>query len=93
MIALWPGDRVYVVERDEDGDAVGVSGYMFLARVNNAAIVAPYFNGVDDLERIIDILILETQRDVGSEMYVFPGVDCYAALDTAKKALDEEGRR
>ena len=93
MMEFKPGATVYAVERDEDEDVADVSGYMFLALVNDTAIVSPFYNGHDDLEMQIDAMVIETRRGVEPTLYLFPAADCYLTLEAAKKAAAEEGLR
>ena len=45
-----PGQEVWIVERDEDGEAYEVGGYVFLAEVAGYAILSPYVNDHGDLD-------------------------------------------
>ena len=85
-----PGDRVYVVERDEDGLAFDVSGYLFLAEVADAAIVTPQVCGAAGLEATMAYHINETCGNYGSDLAVFPMKDCYEYRSVAEQALYDE---
>lgn len=85
-----PGEPVYVVERDEDGNACETSGYMFLAKSADAVILSPYINDLDTLEETLEYHIEQTAEDYDTHLAVFPAADCYENLDLATKALNAE---
>lgn len=87
-VQQWiPGQEIYVVERDEDGAACDVSGYMFLAEVAGAAILTSYINDLETLEETLDYHIEETADNYDTDLVVFPVDDCYADRDAAEQAL------
>lgn len=57
---LDAGSEVWVVERDEDGIACEVSGYMFLAEVHDFVIASSYINGMEHIEGILAYHAQET---------------------------------
>ena len=85
-----PGECVFVVERDEDGNACEMSGYMFLAEVADAAIVTSYINDLDSLEDTIAYHIEQTVEDYDTHLAVFPMTDCYFVQEEAEAALKAE---
>lgn len=87
---LKAGDEVWIVERDEDGVACEVSGYMLLAKSGDYAIVSGYINGMEHLNGIIAYHIRETVENYDTDLAVFPAEDCYATREAAHAALREE---
>lgn len=85
-----PGQEVWIVERDEDGEAVDVSGYVFLAEVVGYAILSPYVNEHGDLEYLLDYHRRETALDFNADLPVVLLSDCFASLTAARHALDGE---
>ncbi len=90
MSKFEPGRTVYVVNRDEDGEAYDVTGFLFLAEVAGAVIVTPRIFGCDTLARIMKYHVGETAKDFGLDLGVFPAEDCYLYSFEAEEALDEE---
>lgn len=85
-----PGDEVYVVERDECGDAYGVSGYIFLAQAGQGVIVSPFIDGCATLEETLKYRIKETAGNYHADLLVFPADDCYNDRDSALTAYYNE---
>ena len=85
-----PGESVWIVERDEDGNACERSGYMFLAEVADAVIVTSYINDLESLEDTIAYHIEQTAEDYDTHLSVFPVDDCYADREEAEAALKTE---
>lgn len=83
-----PGQLVYIVERDEDGEACDVSGCMFLAQVNQAVIVSAFINDSDDLDETLLCHIEETAREYNTDLSVFPISDCYLSKEEAHSVLE-----
>ncbi len=88
--ALRAGDEVFILERDEEGVACDVSGYMFLAEVGGRVIVTAYINNMDDLDGILEYHVEETAENYDTDLAVFPAEDCYATREAAHAALREE---
>ena len=82
------GQEIWVVDRD-CGEAVDVSGVMFLAKSLGCVIASAF---VDDygLEETIKYHINETSDNIDTDLKVFPIEDCYNTKEEAKKALQEE---
>lgn len=72
-----PGATVWVLERDEYGEPIDVSGHMFLAEVCGAVIVTPYVYGCEGLGEALQYFIEQTVACAEIEMSVFPAADCY----------------
>lgn len=85
-----PGERVYVVERDEAGNACEVSGYMYLAKAADAVILSPYINDLETLEETLEYHIEQTAEEYDTHLAVFPAADCYATHPQAEMALITE---
>lgn len=85
-----PGQEVWIVERDEDGDANGVGGYVFLAEVAGYAILSPYVNDHGDLEYLLNYHRRDTCMDYDADLPVVFLDDCYPSQMAAHYALDEE---
>jgi len=81
---------VYVLERDEEGLACDVTGYMFLAEAGGRAIVTPYINNMDDLDGIMEYHVMETAENYDTDLAVFPMEDCYADREEALEVLRKE---
>lgn len=90
QIVYTPGVEVWVVDRDEDGIACEVSGYVFLAEVADAVILTPYINDLEDLEDLLDYHIGETRDNYDTNLAVYPAFDCYHTLEGAEAALKAE---
>ena len=80
---IKPGAEVWVLERDEDGAACDVSGYMVLAEVDDFVIVSPYINGMEHLEGIMAYHVQETAENYDTDLAVFPAEDCFTTKDAA----------
>lgn len=85
-----PGGGVWIVERDEDGEATEVSGYVFVASVSGVAIVSPSINGCSDLDFILGDFVKETARSFSGDFSGYPISDCYASHEDAEAALRRE---
>lgn len=86
-----PGQPVWIIERDEDGEPCGVSGYVFLAEVADCAILSPYVNNHEDLKYLLDYHRRETNADFDADLPVVLLSDCFASQKGAHFALDGEG--
>lgn len=82
-----PGDEVWVVERDEDGNASEVSGFIFVASVNGVAIVSPSINDCSDIDFILSDFVEETATEFSGSLSGYPIFDCYKSRGEAKAAL------
>lgn len=84
-----PGDTVYVVERDEDGNACEPSGYMFLAIADDFAICSAFINDLTELDETMACLADDTAENYDTDLYVFPLADVYKSQDDAKRIFEE----
>lgn len=85
-----PGSEVWVVERDEDGEATEVSGYVFVVSVSGVAIVSSSINGCSDLDFILGDFVKETARSFSGDFSGYPISDCYKSHGEADAALRRE---
>ena len=86
---LAPGDEVWVVERDEDGNPDDFSGYIFITSVRGIAIVSPSINGCADLDFLLRDFVEETAMSGSGDFSGYPIGDCYGTCEEAKAALRE----
>ena len=85
-----PGSEVWVVDRDEDGEATEVSGVVFVVSVSDVAIVSPSINGCSDLDFILGDFVEETASSFSRDFSGYPLSDCYKSHEDAKAALRRE---
>lgn len=80
------GDLVWVIERDEDGCATDVSGYLFLAQCEEVVVLSSYVNDYD-FEGILEYHIQCTAEDYDTHLCVFPAEDCYPSREECEAAF------
>lgn len=85
-----PGATVWVIVRDEDGAAVEVTGYIFLAQVEAVVICTPKVYGCEELDEILCYQIQTTAIDGEASLRVFPKEDCYAKKEDALESFEME---
>ena len=85
-----PGSEVWIVERDEDGEAAEVSGFVFVVSVSGIAIVSPSINGCSDLDFILSDFVEETASNFSGDFFGYPISDCYKSHEEAEAALRRE---
>lgn len=85
-----PGGEVWVVERDEDGEATEVSCFVFVVSVSGVAIVSPSINGYSDLDFILYDFVAETAGSFSGDFSGYPISDCYKSHEEAEAALQGE---
>lgn len=90
VLPCAPGAEVWVVDRDEDGYAVDVYGYMFLAKAGDAVILTPYINDLDNAQDILAYHMNETTENYETNLMVFPAYDCYTTREKAEEAMEQE---
>lgn len=88
---LTPGAHVWIVERDEDGYAYDVTGFLYLAEVAGTVIVTPKVYGCDSLEEIMRYHSNDTADDNGTVLGVYPAIDCYTNKAAAHAAPRQRG--
>lgn len=87
---LEPGDDAWAVERDENGCAYDVSGYMFLAEVCGYALVSSYINAATTAPQNLAELTRETANGESSSLCVFPMADVFTDQEKALEILRSE---
>ena len=80
---------MYIVERDEDGKAFEVSGYMFLAKVGESVICTAYINSLETVEETLQYHVEETAANYDTDLAVFPLDDCFLTREEAEAHLAE----
>ena len=90
MKNIKPGDIVYIVQRDEYGDASSVYGFIFVAEATDTVIVTPKVYGCKGLAEVMKYHCKETARDCELLLGVYPAGDCYRTKYGAVCALKEE---
>ena len=85
-----PGSEVWIVERDEDGEATEVSGVVFVVSVSGVAIVSPSSNGCSDLDFILGDFVEETASSFSGFFSGYAISDCYKSHEEAEAALRRE---
>lgn len=81
---IKPGDEVHVI--DEDGNC---DTYMFLAKVKHAVIASCFLYGKEEITDTLDSLIYDTDRDMGTDLCVFPAKRCFTNANDAAAAIEE----
>lgn len=87
---ITPGETVWVVERDCDGYATEVTGYLFMAEVSQAVIVTSKIYGLRDFAEVLEYHMEKTREDYETDLSVFPSEDCYSDKEAAIEAIEEE---
>lgn len=84
-----PRMHVYVIMRDEDGNATEIGGYVFLAHVEGVVILTSYINDYD-FDGILAYHVQCTAEDYETNLCVFPDEDCYCSYDDCKADFEKE---
>lgn len=84
-----PGGECWVVERDEDGAAYEISGYIFVAQIPGYTIVTPSLNGHNELDYIMSDHVDQTAQIGHGWLAVYPESDTYATREEAKTAMEQ----
>ena len=87
-----PGCRVWIVERDEGGYPVGVTGYMFITDVLEYAILTPYVYGLETIKETLEYHEQECRENYETDLVVAKLSDCYPEREYAEEAMKEELR-
>ena len=85
-----PGSEVWIVERDEDGEATEVSDFVFVVSVSGVAIVSSSINNCSDLDFILGDFVEETASSFSGDFSGYPISDCYKSHEEAQAALRRE---
>lgn len=88
-----PGADVWVVERDAEGIACEVSGYMFLAEVAGFIIASSYINDLESIEDTLAYHAEKTVENYDTDLAVFPIADAYKEQADAESVLETEAAR
>jgi hypothetical protein len=82
-----PGQTVWVIERNEYGEAYDLSGYVFVTSLRGIALVSPKINGSPEIDVILmDQVESRINYDDGC-IVAYPADDCYLSREAAEKAL------
>ena len=85
-----PGECVYVLERDEDGEPIDVAGCMFLAEASGYVIASAFVNDMEGAEETLSYHAEETKDNYDTDLMVCPIEDVYQTLQEAEAARREE---
>lgn len=87
-----PGCKIYLVERDECGYPVDVSGYMFVTDVLDYAILTAYINDLETIRETLEYHEEECRENYETDLVVAKLSDCYPEYEYAEEAMKEELR-
>lgn len=90
---IKPGTQFFILCRNKDGNPTEICQYLFLARIANAAIVAPVVLDLDDpycIEEILNYWIQDTAELGFASLLVFPLADCFVSQEEADAQFKEE---
>ena len=87
-----PGQTVWVIERDEDGEAYDFSGYVFVTSLRGIALVSPKINGSSEIDVILMDQVESRINYSDGCIEAYPADDCYLSREAAEKALGEDAR-
>ena len=87
-----PGQTVWVIERDEDGEAYDFSGYVFVTSLRGIALVSPKINGSSEIDVILMDQVESRINYADGCIEAYPADDCYLSREAAEKALGEDAR-
>lgn len=87
---LNAGAAIWIVERDENGTACEVFGYMFIAEVAGFVIASAYINDGKDIDSTMAYHAETTVESYSSDLAVFPAKDCWTTKEAAHDAFDRE---
>lgn len=87
-----PGMNVWVIERDEDGNACDINCCVFLAHVQGVVILSPYVNDYD-FDGILAYHVQCTEENYDTNLFVLPDEDCFVNKEDCAAALklEQEG--
>jgi hypothetical protein len=87
-----PGCHIYLVERDEGGYPVGVTGHMFVTDVLEYAILTAYINNLKTIRETLEYHEEECRENYETDLVVAKLSDCYPEREYAEEAMKEELR-
>lgn len=90
ILPFTPGSTVWVVERDEDGNACDYSGFCFIGIAGAYVIVSPSVYGLDTFDELMEDHSNQTAQGAFSDMAVYPLQDCYQFRQQASDAFNTE---
>lgn len=92
IVPYKAGAEVWVVEKDEYGEACDFSGNVFICEVNGYCIVSGYLNGCGDVDYILSDQAVQTVEEYNGSLAVYPACDCYKTREEAEAKLKEAQR-
>lgn len=92
ILPFTPGSSVWVVERDEDGNACDYSGFCFIGIAGAYVIVSPSVYGLDTFDELMEYHSDQTAQEAFVDLSVYPLRDCYQFKQQAKDAFKAEAR-
>lgn len=85
-----PGQTVWVIERDEDGEAYDFSGYVFVTSLRGIALVSPKINGSSEIDVILMDQVESRINYADGCIEAYPADDCYLSREAAEQALGSD---
>lgn len=89
MFPCKPGEEIWVIERDDYGDALGFSCCVFVAKSENYVIASSHIYQCEGAKEILKCLNEQTAIEYNCEMLVYPADDCYLDKQSAEAALEK----
>lgn len=86
-----PGQTVWVIDRDEDGEAYDFSGYVFVTSLRGIALVSPKINGSSEIDVILMDQVESRINYADGCIEAYPVDDCYLSREAAEQALGGGG--
>lgn len=89
MFPCKPGEEIWVIERDDYGDALGFSCCVFVAKSENYVIASSHIYQCEGAKEVLKCLNEQTVIEYNCEMLVYPADDCYLDKQSAEAALEK----
>lgn len=86
-----PGQTVWVIERDEDGEAYDLSDYVFVTSLRGIALVSPKINGSSEIDAILMDQVESRINYSDGCIEAYTADDCYLTREAAEKAIGGGG--
>lgn len=86
-----PGDKVWVIENDEDED--NYAGYLFMGMCGDYAIVCSTYTWCEDFNHQLDEMVDETKEDGETHVSIFHKDDIYLTKRDVILELTEREER